>query len=254
MIEYGDYKQMPTHPSGVSDEGFVSFCEELRDRGETSLALDMDDVAFAHVPWEAMAFVKNLQLIGTPKNFEGISGLSQLEDLSLTSTKIETLDPLKDITCLEILYLFSSVPKNVQSIGKLSRLKALLLVDLKKLQNLEFISGLSQLQYLEVSSVSGVSSFPDCSGLTRLRRVDLESLKDLTSLEGLAKAPNLHTVLCVMCRGLSLNAFTTLSQSKSLTKFEIRHSSNKTKASIEALFPGKVGEQCEDIPENYTVI
>jgi hypothetical protein len=141
--------------------------------------------------------LRALSLARMPQDLEAIealAGLNELSFLGFTFKSLEVVRPLKNLEQLSIS--FGSVP-DIGPVGELPKLKALELLQVRKLADLSPLSEVKTLQYLALGGMKQIATMPDCSRLKSLRRVYLDTMNGITDLSGLTKAPNLKDLIVV---------------------------------------------------------
>jgi hypothetical protein len=128
-------------------------------------------------------------------SLDPLKKLTKLRKLSIGS-KVENADVLANFTELEELYLSGSKPP-VRSIGKLKKLKKLLLTegdlslvnDSYRYKNLDFLENLGALEYLDINNTSYRGDLKSLGGLQKLKAVTLSAVKpsEVTDLKNINK-------------------------------------------------------------------
>jgi len=133
-----------------------------------------------------------------------LSGLFELEHLSLLNAKISSLAGISPDNCIEFMGLYNL--KNLTSlyfIQNFSKLKKLELDGCKRIGSIEEVKGLDKLRYLSFNNVGRIDSLKPLLGLERLEEVyfyentniedgDLSPLLDLPSLRALSFQDRKH--------------------------------------------------------------
>lgn len=150
---------------------------------------------------ERFSGLKRLYIEGHQKDIETISSLNRLEDLTLRSVTLGSLDFLDGIPNLWSLDIKLGGTTNLAALRKLETVKYLELWQIKGLTDLSPISEMTGLQFLFLQSLRNVTQLPDCSKLISLRRVRLETMKGVTDLSPLETAPKLEELMHFGAKG-----------------------------------------------------
>jgi hypothetical protein len=136
-------------------------------------------------PLKELKNLSSLSLVKNKKDFEVIAELPNIRDLSLTGYQGRQVDVISSLNKLSNLYLGFGTLENLTAIEKLSGLKTLELLWVKKLSDLSAINNLNELEVLNLSTLKQVTDLPNLSLLIKLKSLILDTLNGLTSLEGL---------------------------------------------------------------------
>ena len=191
------------------------------------------------IEWDKLKEIQNLQIdLWEIRDLQEVSKLTNLKRLGITKNvksqvSLKILEPLQN---LEVLY--TSVSQDIETVGKLKRLRFLTLREIKH-ENLEFLktldnlrvlwlslgsysdfsglSGIKNLQKLSVHQVRGVNTealgqiFKDCQELWALKLVNL---KHITNLDFV---PNMPKLRYLSLEGIkNLDTFNLIKNSKTL--------------------------------------
>jgi hypothetical protein len=147
---------------------------------------------------KALSHLTGLQRLfieGHRKDIEVLSGLGDLEDVTLRSVTVTDLAFLQPLARLGSLGLKLGGIKNLSAISGMPTIKYLELWQILGLEDVGVAGELPGLQHLFFQSLRRVVSLPDLSSARSLRRVTLETMRGLRDLAPLAHAPALEELL-----------------------------------------------------------
>jgi len=150
--------------------------------------------------------LRSLFIEGPHKNYEVISGFTDLEDLTLRSVTLPDLSILLPLTRLRKLDIKLGGTRDLGLLPRVGRIRYLELWRIRGLDDLSSVADMPALQHLFLQALKGVTRLPSFAASTELRRVDLETMKGLTDLSPLAEAPNLEILNLVDMRHLEPDA------------------------------------------------
>jgi hypothetical protein len=176
--------------------------------------------------------LKALYIEGHQKGIDTIGCLSYLEKLTLRSVTTRDITFLHELKNLWYLDIKLGGIKDLIPLKRLVNLKYLELWQVRGLSNISFISSLVGLQYLFLQSLCNVTTLPDMTDLHKLRRVHLETMKGLTDIFGLSKAPAIEEFIHVDAQSILLAQYHCLFQNKSLKSASIGFGSYKNNLKI----------------------
>lgn len=131
------------------------------------------------IDWESLIFIERLQVdLWQSKELKSIESLKNLKRLSLSkmvksSVSLRILDKLDK---LEILY--TSISKDIETIGNLQSLKFLSLREIKT-KNLDFLSNLKNLSDIWLS----LGSYEDINGITQVQNLKRLSIHQIRNFD-----------------------------------------------------------------------
>jgi hypothetical protein len=162
--------------------------------------------------------LKRLYLEGQQKGLEAISDLSCLEDLTLRSITVPSLDflpPLKKLWSLDIKL---GGTRNLEVLREMPGIKYLELWQIQKFEDLSPVAEMAGLQNLFLQSLSRIRRLPDLSRATSLRRIVLEGMKGLETIAEAGTAPNLEDLALLACPQFDPLAYEPLFHHRSLRR------------------------------------
>ncbi|RYG22668.1 hypothetical protein EON82_16420 [bacterium] len=136
--------------------------------------------------------LRTLYLDGHRKGIESITELAQLEDLTLRSITLPSLDILQPMERLRSLSIKLGGTRNLEGLSEMPSIRFLELVQIQKFEDLSPVAKMSGLQNLRLESLPRIQRIPDLSQSKSLRRITLDSMKGLKTLAEVATAPNLE--------------------------------------------------------------
>jgi hypothetical protein len=157
-------------------------------------------------PIERFGELHMLFVEGAHKDFEVISGLSQLEDLTLRSVTLPDLSILLPLHRLRKLDLKLGGTRDIRLLPRIGRLQYVELWLIRGLDDVGPVAEVESLEHLFLQALKQVTRLPSFARSTELRRVDLQTMKGLTDLAPLAKAPNLEILTLIEMRHLRPDA------------------------------------------------
>ena len=124
-----------------------------------------------------------------------LADCKKLKRLVLNYAKLDTLEPLRELTCLEELRLDSCIKiDSLEPLRELTRLRILEIPTSKSLKTLEGLQHLSALEKINLNACSKLRSLQELASHTGLRELFGCFLKSLQSLEGLEAIESLEQV------------------------------------------------------------
>lgn len=146
-------------------------------------------------PLARFAGLRRLFLEGHRKEIEVLSGLRELEDVTLRSVTVPNLGFLRPLERLWSLDLKLGGIKNLSAISGMGSVKYLELWQILGLEDVGVVGQLPGLQHLFLQSLRRVTALPDLRAARSLRRVTLETMRGLRDLAPLEQAPALEELL-----------------------------------------------------------
>ena len=188
-------------------------------------------------PLERFAALRTLYLEGPVKDIDVIAGLVRLEDLTLRSIAIpslELLTPMHDLLSLDIKLGGTKNLSHLPSIGKLRYLELWLV---RGLAELSPISSVATLQSLKLQALRNVDRLPRMDALAKLRRVYLETMKGIHDPCPLAEAPALEELFFIDMSHMKPDDFKCLVGHPSLKYAAIGLGSRKKNEAVRRILP-----------------
>jgi len=164
--------------------------------------------------------LEDLYLEGHSKEFDAVGELTNLEELTLRSVTIPSLEPLAKLSKLWWLDIKLGGTRNLTGLQSLTGLKYLELWRIRGFDDLNPVSDLSGLQYLFLEDLSRVTRLPSMAKLGQLRRLDLWNLSRLQDLSPLMEARALEE-LGIGARHLQREDFEILKNHPSLKRLSV---------------------------------
>jgi hypothetical protein len=163
--------------------------------GATKAKLDLSVLSrFPGLRW--------LFLEGQTKHLEVISGLTQVDDLTLRSITMPDLSLLLPMKRLRSLDLKLGGTRDLRLLPRVGELWYLELWMIRGLTDVKAVGEISSLRSLFLQALRQVEALPDFTAATSLRRVRLETMKGVRDLRPLATAPALEAVELIDMRHL----------------------------------------------------
>ena len=181
----------------TSLEGLRHLPTELEELGIGATKTSLDLAGLARFPGLRWLFLE-----GQTRHLEVISGLRQLDDLTLRSITMPDLSLLLPLTKLRSLDLKLGGTRDLRLLPRVGELWYLELWMIRGLTDVSAVGGIPSLRSLFLQALRQVETLPDLSGATSLRRVRLETMKGLRDLRPLATAPALESVALIDMRHL----------------------------------------------------
>jgi Leucine-rich repeat (LRR) protein/Flp pilus assembly protein TadD len=154
--------------------------------------------------------VVNLDLRGCPiRDWSPLSGLTNLQSLTLSDNQLTNLPPLQKLTKLSTLFLDNNAITNIAPLSNLKGLQRLFL-SRNRIADLSPLAGLTNLTTLYCES-NMIEDITPLAGLTNLQtlRLDRNQVQNLTALTGLSNLKGLY---------LGHNKISSLSAIQNLTR------------------------------------
>ncbi len=169
-------------PSQRSVSYPAAFCEQTLLASATAVVCDSEQVTDLS-PLSGLTQLQELSLDGTKvSDLSPLRGLTQLQQLSLNGTDVADLRPLEALTKLRILYVGASLVLDLTPLERLTQLEKLSLFQ-TKVKDLAPLKSLARLESLALGRTE-VSDLTPLGGLTQLRVLDLTGTR--TSAEHVA--------------------------------------------------------------------
>ena len=168
------------------------------------------------------------------KNIETLSGLAELEDLTLRSIGTKNLAYLAPLRRLRDLDIKLGGITDLSALDGKESIRSLALWQVRGLSDLGVVSSLTGLQHLNLQSLPQVQQLPSPRALTKLRRVYLENMKGLETLNALTEAPALEEVIHVSSR-LSPEDHTVLFENPAIKRISAGFGSTRKNQIFEAM-------------------
>jgi hypothetical protein len=144
-----------------------------------------------------LARFKSLRKLYLERHQKGISVLAELkslQDLTLRSITLESLDLLRTLPALWSLDIKLGGTKNLCALESLANLKYLELWKITGLTDINVVSTLTGLQFLFLQELKSINSLPSLTALSRLRKILLDTMNGLRSIQSLVEAPALEYI------------------------------------------------------------
>lgn len=205
---YGHYT------TGIEDLGFLRYFPTLRafyaDVFETkswagleflpnnleSLGLGATRKNLSLDPIARFDNLRDLSLDGHKKGLKVISGLVNIEYLSLRSITLPDLSLLTSLRKLRSLAIRLGGTTNL-SFPALPELRYLELWMIRGLTDISAVTTLENLRYLFLQDLKNIKIIPSLRGMLNLRRIHIESMKGLNNLAPISEAPGLQELLLI---------------------------------------------------------
>lgn len=132
---------------------------------------------------------------GMKKGLEVLSGLSQLEVLTLRGVKMADLRFVENLQNLKELNLLFGSFKDLSSISKLKQLEELEISRTRQIPDYDFLSGLINLKTLCFEGMSKMEVLPNLNALRGLTKIQIDNNNRLTDINSVNQLENLNTFL-----------------------------------------------------------
>ena len=151
-------------------------------------------------PIENFTGIRLLSVEGQHRDYEAISALTALEDLTLRSVTLPDLSVLLPLDRLRRLDIKLGGTRELGLLPRIGRLEYLELWQIRGLDDVTASANVETLQHLFLQALRQVTRLPSFARSTALRRVDLDTMKGLTDLAPLAEAPKLEILNLIAMR------------------------------------------------------
>ena len=137
--------------------------------------------------------LRRLSISGKVRGISGLSGLTNLEYLNLSSNRISDISALSGLTKLKWLYLSGNNISDLTPLSGLTNLEWLTL-GANSITDISPLSGLTKLVTLHLHENYALSDISAVSGLTKLTELMLgsSSISDISAVSGLTKLEQLY--------------------------------------------------------------
>lgn len=182
-------------------KGHEKLAEEMASKNQTRLNLDVSRSVIKDLSFlGAYSNLTHIFIVGAKRGLQYLADLPNLEKIGLSQCKVDSLDCLARLDNLVELDLLLGSISDYESIKHISGLKSFTAMKSRSLRDISFLSRLEELQSFKLDQCSRVANIPDLSGNKKLQRVHLEGLKGLSSIDSVASAPNLETLIVIDCK------------------------------------------------------
>jgi hypothetical protein len=151
-------------------------------------------------PLRRFRSLRKLFLNAQQKDIDVLAGHPSLEDLSLSSIALPSVELVRTLPNLQRLMIMLGGTRNLASLDGMTAIKELELIRISRFTDVSVISSLTGLQHLILRELRRIESLPSLSRLTALRRVTLENLGALMDISGLQRAPALEEIVHISAR------------------------------------------------------
>ncbi|MBO5282579.1 MAG: leucine-rich repeat domain-containing protein [Lachnospiraceae bacterium] len=175
---------------------------------------------------DAVAALKQLKSL-TLEDADGISDFSvlvsmeNLEELSIESENLKSLDFLKRMPWLKGLSLADGKLLSLDGIEALEGLERLSVTECRDLKNMDSVAALTGLQELELEKPYDCEE-PSLEGLTALKSLTLKNFSSCAFLSGLTELETLTLRSCDLPENLDLSGLTQLKKLTCTTSYQDR--------------------------------
>jgi hypothetical protein len=143
-------------------------------------------------PLSRFRSLRVLYLDGHEKHIEVLSGLPELEDVTLRSITTPDLEFLRHLPKLWSLDIKLGGIRNFKGIEGKDSIAYLELWQVRDLRNIDVVGTLRGLQYLFLQSLPHIEALPRLTELSALRRIIVQNLTGLRDFTAVASAPSLE--------------------------------------------------------------
>ncbi|MDQ0913858.1 hypothetical protein [Paenibacillus sp. V4I5] len=179
------------------------------------------------VPLSRFTMLRKIYIEGQHKNIDVLSGLTNLEDVtlrSITTPDLNYLVPLKKMWSLDIKL---GGINNFSAIEGLTNIKYLELWQIRGLSDVGFISTLNGLQNLFLQSLPNIEQLPSFDNLKNLRNISLENMKGLKDVSNLESAPALEEFIHLFANNMQPEDYIDVLKKTSLKRISCVFGSDK---------------------------
>jgi len=177
--------------------------------------------------------LEKLLLSGKFIDFENVKILANLKNIFFDKYKFDNISIFEKLQGLEYLTIRHSAIDDLTVLSHLKSLKYLELWKIRNLSNIEWLNKLVSLQNINLGGLR-VEEIPDLSALKKLRRIDL-SLKNITSIKSLSKAPHIEEIILRGMNKIEMNEYKSFLKHPSLIRLTVGYTSSKKIKEIENL-------------------
>lgn len=239
ITDLGFLKYFPTVQSFQADALYHSLAdiEGLRYLPEDThfIGLGRTKKRLSLAPLERFKMLRQLYLEGQTKEIAVVSGLLDLQSVTLRSITLPDLSLLLPLSRLRALDLKLGGTNDLRLLPELDSLEYLELWMIKGLSDLSPIAQLPRLEYLFLQALRQVEALPDMSKLTALRRLWIETMKGLTDLAPINTAPGLRQLAVIDMGHLQPESFAPLTGHPALESVRFGLGSKRKNAAVDAL-------------------
>jgi hypothetical protein len=165
--------------------------------------------------------IKELHLEHHRKNIKVLSGLTNLEYLSLRSITLDDLSILLPLHKLLELEIRLGGTKNLDLLGEIGKIRYLHLWKILGLSDISPIGRVATLQNLFLQALPRVTKLPELSFCKLLRRIVLYQMNGISDLEALSRVASLRELAILSMAQLSAQSFSPLSALTLLDRVDI---------------------------------
>lgn len=160
---------------------------------------DIKSKNISYAPLGTLTHLKSLHITGTKKDMEIISTLKNLEELALSSVKIDSLALLLPLHKLQKLRIMLGGIRNFELLPKIGKINYLEIIYIRMLPEVALLP-IAQMPYLtklELRNLGYIKTFTWLNGADKLEELSIDTLFGLESLEGIDKLPQLKKFFVV---------------------------------------------------------
>lgn len=194
---------------------------------------------------ERLQCLTRLSLDSQQKDFEAVSSLRGLRDLTLRSISLGDLSLLIPLRKLLALDIKLGGTRDLTHLPEIGRLKYLELWRIRGLSDLRPIGGVTSLRSLFLENLKHVAHLPPLKDLKVLKRIDLWSMKGLHDLKPLLEAPALEELSVLGATNLEPSDFRFLRTHRTLKRASITMDSFRRNAEVETLLGFPPVKECK---------
>jgi hypothetical protein len=196
--------------------------------GSTKRPLDLSSLA-------RFSQLLELSLEGQTKGIHVVGTLTNLQDLtlrSITLPDLQLLQPLKNLTLLDIKL---GGTRDLSLLPEIGNIRYLELWMIRGLSDISAVGRMESLHTLFLQALKRVETLPDFSRAGGLRRVHLETMRGLTDLSPLESARGLEEIVILDMGHLDTTDIEPLSAISTLKRATVRLGTIRKNAAVEAL-------------------
>ncbi len=183
--------------------------------------------------------LKKLYLEGHTKDFDVVSELKNLEDLTIRSITLPDLEAVADLPKLWSLDIKLGGTTNLAALSRAKSLKYLELWMIKGLADISVISEITTLQFLFLQDLKNVVALPRLKKLKKLRRLVLVNMKGISDVTPVLEAESLEDFVISVAPLLLPEDLTPLKRHPALKTVGFGTGSARKNERVKALFPDK---------------
>jgi hypothetical protein len=206
----------------------------------TEFTLASTTVRISLGPIAACKRLKSLHLQRQKTDFAKLRSLAGLDYLGLSGVSLPDLSALLPFEQLRSMFMGFCKPLDLGLLGRFTRLEALHLTKINNLHDLSALNLNRNLRRIELEWLPHVEMLPDLAGLHQLEELEIATMKSLSDISSIARAPALRFLALWDCGSLTPESFRCLLGHPTLKKLNFGIGRPDENDKVAAMFPDEM--------------